>query len=279
LAIEQNGPYGRDALTNSHFPVDIANELASRLDGLRVRPALVRAPGKHPDQPANDCPRTVLVASSHPKMSWLRRFTIRDPTELLDIDFRMVFAADDMRAASGLPDSAERVDSALLVCTHARRDICCAVKGRPVATELASDPRFSPNVWETSHLGGHRFAATAVQLPHGWVYGRLDAHSAATILTDSTAPAPRMNIDHARGRSYRSQPAQAAELAVRTTVGYDAIDGLTVEAVSDPELFKVSVPANGTSLVKVECETTEATRQESCGTPKMPVQQWKTTLL
>ena len=44
----------------------------------------------------------------------------------------------------------------LLVCTHGRRDACCAQFGRPTAMALAR--RYGTAVWETTHVGGDRFA-------------------------------------------------------------------------------------------------------------------------
>jgi hypothetical protein len=66
----------------------------------------------------------------------------------------------------------------VLVCTHGRRDICCGSKGTALANELSDDPaRFGGTVrlWRTSHTGGHRFAPTAIVLPHGTVWAFLDA--------------------------------------------------------------------------------------------------------
>ncbi|HEU5385864.1 MAG TPA: sucrase ferredoxin [Streptosporangiaceae bacterium] len=47
-----------------------------------------------------------------------------------------------------------------LVCTNGKRDRCCAVRGRPVAAAIADATGW--DTWESSHLGGHRFAATAL---------------------------------------------------------------------------------------------------------------------
>jgi hypothetical protein len=64
-----------------------------------------------------------------------------------------------------------------LVCTNGRRDVCCAELGRPVAAALTD--QWPSATWETTHLGGHRFAATMLAMPSGITLGRLDAESAA----------------------------------------------------------------------------------------------------
>ena len=47
-----------------------------------------------------------------------------------------------------------------LVCTHGKRNVCCARLGVPLAQALAT--RHPGQVWETTHVGGHRFAANLV---------------------------------------------------------------------------------------------------------------------
>lgn len=63
------------------------------------------------------------------------------------------------------------VSEKLLVCTHGSRDICCGKLGPRLAQALRSAGH--PEVWEVSHIGGHRFAPTLWHLPSWRVYGRL----------------------------------------------------------------------------------------------------------
>ena len=51
-------------------------------------------------------------------------------------------------------------DPLYLVCTHGKRNVCCARLGGPLAQALAA--RHPGQVWETTHVGGHRFAANLV---------------------------------------------------------------------------------------------------------------------
>jgi uncharacterized tellurite resistance protein B-like protein len=59
----------------------------------------------------------------------------------------------------------------LLVCTHGSRDRCCGSLGVPLAQGLKGE------VWQVSHLGGHRFAPTLWELPSWKVYGRVDCQA------------------------------------------------------------------------------------------------------
>jgi hypothetical protein len=71
----------------------------------------------------------------------------------------------------------------MLVCTHGARDACCATFGYPIYRELreswASD---TLRVWRASHIGGHRFAPTLIDLPEGRTWGHLDQRLAAQIV-------------------------------------------------------------------------------------------------
>jgi len=56
-----------------------------------------------------------------------------------------------------------------LVCTNGKRDICCAQLGRPLLEQLEAAGR---EVWETTHIGGHRFGPVHLTLPDGRIWGR-----------------------------------------------------------------------------------------------------------
>jgi len=62
----------------------------------------------------------------------------------------------------------------LLVCTHGSRDTCCGSLG-PRLAQLLRPP--DHEIWEVSHIGGHRFAPTLWHLPSWRVYGRLPLDS------------------------------------------------------------------------------------------------------
>ena len=99
-------------------------------------------------------------------------------------------------------------DSAPLfaVCAHGTHDVCCAIRGRPVAQALN---RVRPGrVWESSHVGGDRFAANVLVLPSGVLYGRV-VESSARALVDA---ADRGGVlqHHLRGRVGFSPEVQAA---------------------------------------------------------------------
>jgi hypothetical protein len=273
LLLEQPGPWGRVATTESRLDPELGAELDGRTAGTGVRLALIR---RTEDSHDHDPPhRRWYAASTHPERAWLATGVIAFPTELLKIDFAALDAGDP-RAVAALEH--EFLDTPLLgVCTNGKRDVCCATVGRRVAVaveelDAASDPAGDapPAVWEITHLGGHRFAPTAVVLPSGYSYGRLDAALATRVLAE--ARRGRMLVEGNRGRSTWPRAGQIAELAVRAELDEHADAALTVAAVkqtaADPEPAWTAVVehADGRAYeVSVRGGYAAVPRPESCG--------------
>ena len=115
----------------------------------------------------------------------------------------------------------------LLVCTHGKHDRCCARHGRPLYEAL--DEQAEPGwVWQSSHLGGDRFAGNVVFLPEGLYFGRVGPGEAWPVLDEYLAG--RIHLDHYRGRSAYTFSEQAAERAVRDFAGLAGIDDLDLVA-------------------------------------------------
>ena len=130
---------------------------------------------------------------------------------------------------ASLPALAPEPEPHLLVCANGKRDACCAIVGRPVAAAAAE--AHPGRVWETTHLGGHRFAPTAVALPSGWTFGRLTPESAAPTL--DAIGAGVVDLEAARGRSVWPGPGQVAELAVRRQLDARGVDDVTAVVRAD----------------------------------------------
>jgi hypothetical protein len=241
LCIEQSGPYGADALTESHFDPVLGAELAARVKGTGVRIQLIRRPGRHADRhldagaPPTHDRRAVYVAHTRPGRTWIHTGAFDDLTKMLSFDFEALAAGVEPQTWGMRDDT-----PLLLVCSNGRRDVCCAVLGRPIAAELA---RRHPDgtVWETTHTGGHRLAPTAVVLPTGYLYGRLDIEHADRVM--SQARRGLMVVDRCRGRSTWSAPGQVADLAVRELIDEPLPDVVRVEPEEPGELAVDDDPA------------------------------------
>jgi Sucrase/ferredoxin-like len=209
LLIEQPGPWGRDALAESRFDPAVAPLLARRSREENVRLLLIRRPG---DRLA-DSGRRWAYADSRPGREGL---------------WWSVRATDaDLLAAPWDGSVGEPARSPIyLVCTHGGHNACCALRGRPLARAL---PAPGPaDVWECSHLGGDRFAANLLVLPHGFYYGQVPGHGAEIVAAHDQG---RVALPWLRGRAGVPAPAQAAQHAARRELGLLGIDDLPVREV------------------------------------------------
>ncbi|HET9739120.1 MAG TPA: sucrase ferredoxin [Solirubrobacteraceae bacterium] len=209
LLLEQPGPWtGRNAVTNSDLDEGIARALLARADEAGVKVHLIRRSSRR----AALARRTVFVADTVRDGPRLARHQIRDPSEVLELDL----------------DGGERWhEPVYTVCTHGKRDPCCARRGRPLARALrAARPE---QTWEIGHIGGHRFAATFMAFPHGLTFGRVPAAAGPEIVAAYEAGA--IALEHLRGRAGDAWAVQAADVLVRRRLGLRRLDDVAVEAV------------------------------------------------
>jgi hypothetical protein len=217
LCLEQPGAWGRDAADVVDLPASTTGALAVREDPRgRVRLQLLRRPAGI----APDGPRSAFLVHAGPERRWVRRLRIDDPAEIGDVDLDLLRSPEP--PALGEPHD----DPLVLVCTHAKRDACCARWGRPVATALAEQqPEL---VWESSHVGGHRFAGNVLMLPTGLTYGALGPQDALRVLGRHLDGL--VDLEALRGRAGLPRPAQAAEWYVRDRSAARGIDEVILHA-------------------------------------------------
>jgi len=264
LLIEQPGPWGAKALKDSRLDPAVGRELDRLAAGTGVRVALIRRPGRHADT-HHPTRHRVIVAHTAPHDPWVRTTEVADPAELTALDLAAMGAG-----AHGGFGAAYDGPPVALVCTNGTRDRCCAVHGRALAAKLSASG--GHDVWETTHLGGHRFAPTMLVLPHGYAYGRLDGVRAKDVL--ESARYGRLVSADCRGRSAWDRPGQAAELAVRALTGEDLASALTVDrtrrdadaGAPDGEVAVRVAHTDGRSWqVRVAENVSQPPRPESCG--------------
>ena len=189
LLVEQPGPWGERGLRDSHFGEGAATELEARAARAGVRVQAVRRPGRTP----KDAPRRWAFADTRDGHESLHWGEYRDPADLLELR---------LDGSEGASDD----QPLYLVCAHSKHDTCCALRGRPVAAALGA---LRPGrVWESSHMGGDRFAANVLVLPIGYLYGRVLPFAAEEFV--AAAEAGEVLGALLRGRVGLPAPAQAA---------------------------------------------------------------------
>jgi hypothetical protein len=91
----------------------------------------------------------------------------------------------------------------LLVCTHGTEDACCGTFGFPLYHRLwqhyAARSDGQLRAWRVSHIGGHRFAPTVLDFPHGHCWAHLDSET-LDVVVRRQGPVERLRC-HYRGLS------------------------------------------------------------------------------
>ncbi|MDX6295061.1 MAG: hypothetical protein QOH50_4136 [Kribbellaceae bacterium] len=257
LLIERRGPWPRDALTAFRRPPedrdlqsgvrdqlngrggaadiradDLAAEVSRFCAALRCRPALIRRYGRI-DQAV---PRRWAMVDSRLGHESVRWGELPTDEHLLE-----VLAGRDQGAPSDEP--------IYLICTHGRHDPCCAMRGRPTAAALAA---IHPDrTWECSHVGGDRFAANVVLLPHGLFYGHVPPTRAAEVVSryDEGLVVP----DLLRGVGALPPQVQAAQHFARAARRSLKVDSLRPTAVQElaRDRWRVRLDDEGQEVVVV----------------------------
>ena len=223
VAVEQPGAWGRDALVDSHLDERIGRSLQSAGRRHGFRPLLIRQPGwRKPDGG-----RRVYLARTLREGGWIEQLEVDDPTQLARLDWHALDAEHPPGIGAPGPDMVH------LVCTNGRHDPCCADQGRPVVRAL--DDAGRTDVWESTHVGGDRFAANLVTLPDGIYHGRVEP-AEAVALVDGLREG-RLRLDRYRGRSCFSPLTQAAEVFARHEVDEHRLLGMPIERAErrDPD--------------------------------------------
>ena len=212
LLLEYSGRWGEDAFGESELPPPVKERLAEWLN-LRPRPRLLLI--KQRERKLTGM--AFYVALSRETNSALYEFRLNSYADLLDLDIAAVLqeAAEYAGQRGSQP--------LFLVCTHGVHDKCCAKYGRPVYAAMAE--RDDVVVWQSSHVGGDRFAANVVCLPQGIYYGRVDQERDVEAIVGASNMGV-VHLERYRGRSCYSFVVQAAEYYIREQTGALRIDAL-----------------------------------------------------
>lgn len=134
----------------------------------------------------------------HPKRALIRHWSLKDNAEIPDWSKRLASEEGPIHKSP-----------LVLVCTHGSRDRCCGVLG---GLTYAAFKKLKPNwVWQSSHLGGHRFAPTLLSFPSGIMYGRLGPEHAEPFLRKMADDLP-YGHEFIRGNTRHSKAGQVALL-------------------------------------------------------------------
>jgi hypothetical protein len=263
--LEYHGRWGKKALQESEIPDSVKARLNAQLKTIpESRLLLIKQPR---EENVRGFAFFAAISTSDPPT--LYRFQLNEYEDLLSYDLAAIVSRKPE-----FDDSISR-EPVFVNCTNGLRDQCCALHG--VASYWALQSQFPGKVWESTHHGGHRFAANFMHLPYGHSYGRLRKENAVEVM--QTCLEDRIALDHYRGRTTYDDAIQAAEILLRRTLGLDATDAVRVTGfdVAAPNRWRVNLVANEDehSLVVEKRETGEQVHV-SCGDEKTsPVIEYK----
>ena len=207
LLIEYRGLWSRDAVDGSTLSAEVKDHLRQqRAVFPHTRILFIRRTERRREDGLK-----VFVARTAESTHDLRCLELERYDDLLDLEL----ATEGVRIEHPL----------FLVCTHGKHDRCCSKFGRPLYDAVREQVE-EGWAWQSSHVGGDRFAGNIVSLPDGVYYGRVEPGESWPVL--EAALRGEIHLPHYRGRSCHSFPAQAAERAVRERAGLVGVDETSV---------------------------------------------------
>jgi hypothetical protein len=210
LLVEYPYGWGMDALTDSNLSPVVKSYLNKLLKTVpRARVLFIKQERRETSE------RSVFVVRCRERNPAVAQFRISGYEQLLDIDVASI-------AAGEIPADVPVSKAPLyLVCTHGRRDKCCAKFGYPLYKSLRAH---GPSIWQSSHVGGDRFAANLICFPHGLFYAHVTQESGRRVIEEYEAR--RVVLDKYRGRACYSYPVQAADYFIRREAGIAGLNEL-----------------------------------------------------
>jgi len=246
VLVERPGAWGRNALHDSRLDEEVVRRLLARCRALDARLLLIRRAHRDPSAPRR---YAVVDARSGREQAWWGSY--EDETELAGLE---------LENPVGAPTS----EPLLLVCTHGRRDACCARRGWPVVVALTE--AFPEWTWQCSHVGGDRFAANLLILPHGLYYGHVAPDEAVEVVRSYREGL--VVPDKLRGRSIHPTAVQSAQHFARLALDDRRLGSLEPVAWTTLSSDRVSVRLahEGRGLrVAVRRVTSEPIERLTCG--------------
>ncbi len=220
LLLEYPHGWGRRAFEDSALSPAVKNFFKETLAGIKhSRSHFVKT-----DRGRRDARMNLFVVRCRERDPFTVRFQLKDYEDVRPLDITSIARGLDLQ---GGELSREPLH---LVCTHGRRDKCCAKFGVPVYNALRDCE--GESVWQSSHVGGDRFAANVISFPHGLFYAHATEESARRIVSEYRAG--RVVPDKFRGRACYLGFTQAAEFFARAESGLREIDALRFRS-SAPE--------------------------------------------
>ena len=232
ILVEYRGVWNRQPLAGSSLSPTVKAHLRGHLDALqRCRLLFIRRPERR-----REAELACYFGVARERERRFHSVQLAGYDDLLAVDF-----AGTLAGSAPAPPTLGR--PLFVVCTHGKRDRCCARYGRPLYDELRKQLE-DGTVWQSTHVGGDRFAGNVVVFPEGLYFGRVGRADVGKVL--AAYRSGRIHGARFRGRACYPFPVQAAERLVRAHAGLDAIDDVRLlSSERDGATWRVRLAAQG----------------------------------
>jgi hypothetical protein len=212
LLLEYPHGWGPHALQDSALPNHVKDYFSRTFADIRhSRLLFIKT-----DRGRTDARMNFFVVRCREQSPFIVRFKLEKYDDVTALDLASVVSRKDLQGG------VVTEKPFYLVCTHGKRDKCCAKFGIPLFNnlrEIAGDA-----VWQSSHVGGDRFAGNLVCFPHGLFYAHATEETGRKIVGGYNAR--QMVLDKFRGRACYSHQVQAAEFFARCEAGINGVEDL-----------------------------------------------------
>jgi hypothetical protein len=224
LLVEYNGPWERSAVLNNQLATPVQEWLRTVYRGNTPSRAMVLFIRQHM-RPLSTI--RCFVAVTREARRAIYKFQYECYEDLLSLDLPA------LKAGASHYDQYRFNEPLFLICTNGKHDMCCAKFGLPVYNECAR--LVGEQAWHCTHVGGDKYAANMVCLPHGIYYSRVTVPETTTILAASADNS--LYLEKFRGRTCYPSLVQAADYYLRRqTEIYDLDAFRLVEIQPEGEL-------------------------------------------
>lgn len=258
ILLEYPYPMEAKALKQNRLPQEVNRYLAEIQEALPAsRLLLVRRKSSKPGSSIS-----LILVDGRDRQAKLHKLALEHYADLPEVDIPAIFTGSgDLRQVT---DN----DRIFLVCTNGKRDACCAKWGLPLYNTL--EKHLGDMIYQTSHVGGHRFAPNLICLPHGIYYGRVPISRAPWIAEQYLSG--QLALEYYRGLAAYPAPAQAAEYFLLVEKGDDIIGAYHLEEITplgeDRWMTRFSSETNQVSYrIYLEAFQTGEEIFESCNAP------------
>lgn len=204
LLIEYTAVWERSEIESSHLPSQVKDWI-EQIKHYATQTRFIKRPRRTP----KDGDITVFFVVTLEQRQAIYRFQFACYEDILTLDLAA------LRVGAPCYEPYRYQAPLFLVCTHGKHDACCAKFGMPVYHEF--ERLAGEQTWQSSHVGGDKFAANVICFPYGVYYGRVAVSEVEEII--ATCNESQLYLNRYRGRSCYSPIVQAADYLLRRQTG------------------------------------------------------------